>query len=708
MDTPGERTMKYMKKTFMIIILLLIVSTIWPVDQVNLWDKRVIQDTITGLDGSAIITEKGTVIEIDDISYLALDIPAETRQQQESEQLSSISDSELQKRARTMSARYPDASSVILIDEGIQKLRKDGTRYSLSRYALKIMNEKDLSRAILTFYEKGEDYRTWILTARSIAPDGSITTLSEDDISYTTPTQGLQFFSGKRDVRYLKAEIPNVTVGSIIDYTWESIESAPEDSNQYYASWFFGGSDPVFESTCTVVIPTEKELYYTSLNFSPYSDKPTVTKGSGYQRYRFTRGENKPLETEPQSPPDGELIPWIRTSLHKNQDYLSDWLAGFMLERMKIDKEIKNDVNQYLKQKQVTGEEQIIAELYRYMQDRIQYRSIKTSLSSGFSGHPAVETFTKGYGDCIDKSILFASILNDRGIEAYPVIVMTNDEAQPPYGKIGLVAGNHAINEIHLKDGSIIYLDSTSSTYRYPAFRSDDQGIKAWNAIKNTIRYIEPLPPIYNTQEFSSDITLNVNGSGTFKQHRVYSGSWEAGLRNYFLQIKENEIERLIRSVIAGDYPGATLTSYSYSDPRDYSSNFTLTMEFSAENVTSSIGSKRVFNFPFHYGFDYLALETRNHPLQFSTVEGLKHNISVKLAEGYSIDTVPQPLKISNDTIQYSGDYKIDGSTVTFSDHFVRSRIRVTPDSYTNFRSNLLEIEHFASIPVLINNDGDR
>jgi len=458
----------------------------------------------------------------------------------------------------------------------------------------------------------------------------------------------------------------------------------------------------VFESIFTVIVPEEKKLYYISRNFAPFSDKPSITSINGSTRYRFVRGEASPLEKEQQSPPNGELLPYLKTSLFPDQEYLSNWLAGFMKERISSSDQIKKAVADQISKYKPKDEEETIAVLYRFMQEYIQYRSIKTSLSSGFSGHPAVETFTNGYGDCIDKSILFSAILAEVDIEAYPVIVMTNSEAQPPYGEIGVVSGNHAINELHLKDGRIIYLDTTSSTFRYPAFRSDDQGIKAWNAILNTIRDINTLDPLYNTQIFNTEVHLSPDGSGEFKQHRVYSGSWESGLRGYFLRLKEQEIKSLIQSVIAADYPGAVLIDYSYADPHDYNNNFYLDMHFKADNVLKPLGTNAVFDPPFHYSFDFLSLEKRKHPLKFSTTEGLKHSITVTLPAGYTITSLPVSKQIKKEAVTYTATWQQNNNTIQFTDHYTRTAILVEKENYKQFRTSLLDIEHYSSIPVLL------
>lgn len=689
-------------KTINIIICLLINFFINSYDKIILWDNSEVKKDIKQFDGESIITKDNNKISMDLISHIILNIQ-ENIQNKVTEKIDDIKSDELLKIADTMEKKYPDASLLVLYDDGIQKLNKDKTRYSYSRFAVKIMKENQLSNAILSFYYVKDKHETNIKMARSISPDGEISYLDKNDISYTNPSQGLSFFSGRKDEKIIKAVIPNVKVGSIIDYEYETIDAAPEDPNQFYTGWYFGGENPVFQSSVKFIVPEDKEFYWVNKNIKEWKKAPNADKKNGYKTYSFVSGEQSPIVEEPDSPPIDELKPSIFGSVFKDQKYLSQWLSKYMKERMVANENMKNAVNIILKNKNAKSEIEKLSVIYRFVQEYIHYRSIKTSLSSGFSGHPAQETFDNRYGDCIDKSILFSTLLGVAGIEAYPVIVNTNDNPKSLYNEIGVVSGNHSITEIYLKEKEkkIIYLDSTSTTYRYPAFRGDDQGIMSWNPILNTVRKIECLDPLLNTQVFEKEIILNSNGDGFIKSHNVYSGDTDAGLRSYFLSLKEQEIKALLSSIISRDFPGSILKDYKFSNPVDFSDNLYLEFSYDAFNIAKKNGEYLIMDIPVSYDFNNLSLKERKFPLMFTTTEGKKYSIKITIPDGYKIKGLPEPLNIKNKYFSYSCDYKIEDNKIIFTDHYERYFREIPVEEYQKYRMEMLKFDYSIKNPLI-------
>jgi hypothetical protein len=240
--------------------------------------------------------------------------------------------------------------------------------------------------------------------ARSISPSGDVSCLQDRDIEYTTRiVDDPSCFSGRRDEQIMKAVIPDVKVGSIIDYEYETIEASPEDPNQFFPSWTFGGEKPVFASSIKFIVPENKEFYWVAKNINVWKNEPKIETADGYKNYTFEAGEIIPTVQESYSRPVEEFYPSIYGSLFKDQTYLSDWLSKFVKERLVTNDKMKEIIQTLLEKEKAKTEVEKISVIYRFMQEYIHYRSIKTSLSSGFSGHPATETFDNKYGDCIDK-----------------------------------------------------------------------------------------------------------------------------------------------------------------------------------------------------------------------------------------------------------------------------------------------------------------
>jgi hypothetical protein len=688
-----------MKKAFVFLFINLFFLQLYANEKIVTWDNKEIIGGNLIFNGKEFTLDSST-IPLDEVSYIIFNQEQQKIDYHESV-LENVSPEELLERAKILEKSYKDSSLLILNDEGIEMLNKDGSRYTRSRYSVKIMNEKEISNYnILSFYYQKGSYESKIIMARSITPEGAVSYLNPSDISMTIPTQNLDFFSQRKEEKLIKAIIPNVRVGSIVDFEFEILEPSPEDKNQFYASWFFGGDKPVYRSRLYVTVPSEKEFYYALRNCNI---TPSVNEKDGYKTYTFESGISGPIINEPYSLPTGELYPSVFGSLFKDQTYLSGWLSKFIKERMVANDEMKAIVDRIIKDSQAKTEEEKITVLYRYVQEQIKYRSIKTSLSSGFSGHPAAETLKNQYGDCIDKSILFATLLNIAGIEAYPVIVNTNDNPSVMYDKIGTITGNHAINEIHLKEkkDKIIYLDTTSTTYRYPSFRYDDQGIYAWNPILNTVNYIAPLDASYNTQVYKKEINLLYDGSGDIKNHIVYSGDIEAGIREYFAKISEGELKSTIRSIITRDYPGAILVASNNGDPADFNNNMFLDLHYKADNIAKVSNKYLILNIPVVYDFDFISLKERKYPLKFPTTEGKTNYISIIIPNGFKIGGLPDKIKIDNPFFIYEAEYKIENNKIIFKDIFQRNACLIQPEDYKILKDDLVKVDYFIRTPII-------
>lgn len=691
-----------LKKIISLFIIILTLTFGFSYEKVVNWDNNEFKTDLLRFDGDAFTLGKDQKVDFANVSYISFNLKEEQEIKSDAE-LDDVDPKELLKRAEEFEKKYPDASLLVLYDDGIEKLNKDGTRTTRSRYSVKIMNEKELNYSNISLYFIKEKYESRIISARSISPEGKMLELDKKKVSYTSPSQGLAFFSGRKDEYIVRAQIPGVSVGSIVDFEWEVVEASPEDENQFYTKWFFGSDSPVYESRVQYIVPIEKEFYWVTKNFEPFKSEPEITESDGYRIYFFKRGECPPYIKEPYSPPLGEMVPFVFGSVFQDQTYLSKWLSKFLKERMFTNDLMELVIYEVLEKTKAETEEEKVAAIYRFVQDYVHYRSIKTSLSSGLTGHPAPQTFENKYGDCIDKSILFSSLLKLVDIEAYPVIVNTNENPRPLYGEIGVVTGNHAITEIHLKENgkNIIYLDSTSSTYRYPSFRSDDQSIPAWNPILNTVREVEPLDPKWNTQIYFKNIKLLENGNAEISTKAIYAGDWEAGIRAYLLSVKNEEIKSLLGSIVANDYPGSILKDYEFTSPGDYMEPLSLALKYEANDLLKKTGDFYIMDMPISYELDYLTLEERKNPMKFPATEGKKNTITITIPKGFKIKGLPTGLKIENDHIKYEAHYSLEENTIKFIDHFERSGCKIMPDDYIIYKSDLLKIDHFIRNPLI-------
>lgn len=643
----------------------------------------------------------GNEVSPDDVSHIVFQKQQEKIEEHKL-QTGNIGKEELLARAKKMSASYPDQPLLVLLDDGTQQLRNDGTQYSKSRWAVKICNESQLSLATLQLGSLLGKSESRLIYARSISPDGKEVFLDLNDVTYTTPSRGKNFFgNNKEEYKIAQYIIPQVTVGSIIDYEYESISYSEEDPNQYYVKWWFSSDNPVYQSTFKVMVPQNKPYYFAQMNIEPGKMKSTEAVENGYKVYYFEYGESPAIVAEEMGPSTYEIAAYIEGSPFKDQTYLSNWLSRFFKERMVTNEEIETTVNQLLEN--IDDEEKKVAVLYRFLQDNIRYVSIKTSLSSGLAGHKASETFANRYGDCIDKAILFATMLQFAGVEAYPVVVKTNDNPQPIYNKLGVLDGNHAINEIHLKNGKVIHLDSTANCYRYPFFRSDDHGIIAWNPIKNTLRNTGFPNPKDESIISELDITLLKNGSANVKETVITRGNPEITYRYFFQNAPKDYIHPQLESLANVSFESSHLVNYNFADPFDEAKDYSFTMNYKVDKLWNKTGEDLyLINIRQPFGFDFVASDIRKTRVEFNSVLEKTHKGKIVIPAEMKIVGLPEELVIESAYLKYKGSFKQEKNVIYYENVYHRNGTQIPVEDYLDFRADLIRINDYISKPIIL------
>lgn len=617
-------------------------------------------------------------------------------------QTGNIGKEELLNRAKKMSEKYPDQPLLVLLDDGTEQLRTDGTQYSRARLAVKICNESQLSLATLKIGSLQGKNESRLIYARSISPDGKEVFLDLENVTYTTPSRDKDFFgNNKEEYRIAQYVIPEVAVGSIIDYEYERISYSEEDPNQYYVKWWFSSEKPVYQSTFKVMVPQNKPYYFAEMNIENGKLKRREATENGYHAYYFEYGESAPIIEEEMGPDTYEIAAYIEGSSFKDQTYLSNWLGGFFKERIEANDEIKNTVNQLLVE--TKSEDEKIAVLYRFVQDNIRYVSIKTSLSSGLAGHKASETFSNRYGDCIDKAILFAAMLQYAGVEAYPVVIMTNGNPQPLYYKLGVLNGNHAINELHLKDGRVIYLDSTANCYRYPFFRSDDHGVVAWNPIKNTLRNTGF--PNAEDESITSElnITLLKNGGAKVNETVTTRGNPEITYRYFFQNAPKDFIHPQLESLANASFESSHLVNYNFNDPFDETKDYKFQMNYKVDKLWNKVGNDLyLITIKQPFGFDFVASDVRNTEVRFNSVLKKTHKGKIIIPAEMKVIGVPDELVIESPYLHYKGSFKQDKNVVYYENVYSRNGTKIPTEDYSDFRNALIQINDYINKPVIL------
>ncbi|MFC1806243.1 DUF3857 domain-containing transglutaminase family protein, partial [Planctomycetota bacterium] len=541
-----------------------------PTFAVTTWDGKTRTGPL-GASGDA-LTVGGRTVAREDVR-LVVQRKAAARAAKRVEGFEPLSAAELKsyrERAEAAAKKHRGAESVLCLDYGQDSLLPNTHRRY--RYHALVLVLKDEGRKVadLTLgFSEGRS-RSRAFFARSIAPDGTSQWLDASAMKVSTPSEGAQHLDTRR--RVLSGRIPGVEVGSLVEYAYEYLNYNPDVRDYFFPSFYFQGEEPVLDSVLDVRVPKGRRLNWTTRHMPEKAREPKRSTDGKLDAYRWAMHDMPPIDPEPLMPDKADIAAVVHCSLFFDWKDLHERTGRFQRERIEVTPEVEKLAKQLTANAKTDDEK--LAAIYHWTQRNINYLSIKASLASSWTGHPASETLKNGYGDCTDKAIVLASLAKAVGIRSYPAILMTNDEADAVVD-IPVPDGNHCISLVY-PNGQPRFIDSTASNYRYPYFRDDDHGIKAVIHATGEILDIPLPPPSDNMRVSRQALVLKPDGGAEGVDRNAYNGSYEARVRGFWRRVPPQMRGAYMQQYLQRRMPGAVCTGFELGDLEDLAKQLTM------------------------------------------------------------------------------------------------------------------------------------
>ncbi len=658
-------------------------------------------DDATFIDGKLRLGD-GRVVPRADIKKILFDRGASAKNEEHAI-ASDVSVSDLLASGEAAKKKYPDANAIYLIDVGEHILHDDGTQRQRSHHAVKIL--KDDWRGIAEIghgFEEGRD-RVTLVRARTIDPDGTVYDFDPADLKESKPVEGVTSYS---ETKTVSGHLSNVNVGSIVEIIWDFESYNPYDKELFHPGWTFAGTEPSVWSRWTITIPKSQELHYRAYNVPKANAAPVITETDSQRTYQWEMRDLDPIEPEPAMPPIQQVAPRVFVSVHDTWDYLYDFLGKFQKEHIQLTPAIQQKVSEITSD--CTTPKDKLAAIYHWLQREIRYVSIKGSMGSGWSGHPASLTLDNGYGDCIDKAVLFSTMLQAVKIKSFPVILTTNDMPADDRTLPRLYA-NHAINKVYLDD-RVLYLDTTAESFRFPFFRPDDHGVTTINVLEREIGTIDVPPASHNAIGIGFDMAINTAGDVTMDLDIDLTGSLEAGIRMALEQINDTLLTMVAQQAINSISPGAQLQDIQVSKKSDLNVPLTIKMKVTMPGYSSFAGDLMIVPLPLSEGIHQYAevsLDERKFDIDYGTSGEIRQHARLKVPQGYEAKGLPDPLHIETPYAHYQASYSYDGQAIVFEDSLSRSGRVIPKKDYRAHKKLLERVADYARKPIFLKKVAD-
>jgi hypothetical protein len=413
----------------------------------------------------------------------------------------------------------------------------------------------------------------------------------------------------------------------------------------------------------------------------------------GSQEYTWELENVTPQDIDDQTPTWFNPVPRIQLAEFAGWEDVANWAAPLYKPALPLPLELADQIRAWRNQSNLP-EARIQAAL-RFVQDEVRYLAIEIGAYS-HQPNPPGQVFKRRFGDCKDKSMLLATILNEMGIEAYPAFVNTNAEHTLSSYLPSPYDFDHCIVKAQAA-GSTYWLDPTITLQR--GALNDSSTLKYARAlvIKEGTRDLEtiPSPPpdvltlsvdqVYTVERYSTPASLTIT--------TTYRGIDADSMRQTLADQPLSDIAKNFLNYYADTDASISADGLPTVSDDPVSNTIILVERYRIPNFWSG-GGRYVFGDRINTELTRPSISQRSMPLAVSYPDNVAQNIEVHL---------PGPVQVSSGSGTFSDeavrfDYKIaaTGTTAvinftyrTLQDHVDSDRVAKHLDTIEKIRNTL-------------------
>lgn len=449
----------------------------------------------------------------------------------------------------------------VLLDNQAVTLAADGTARRYRQLLVKVINEEGC-RALDSHsipYAAGEQW-VQVLAARAHHADGRV---QQARIRNRPPV--------KRTGEYpvwssTWLDLPPLRPGMVVELEWRTEDLKQSFFGDYFGDRVhFGGQEPRTRTIYTIDAPAAKNLYFHARGMSP---EPEIRTGRpGRTIYRWELADQPRIDPEPAMPPLADLAPYVEVSTFRDWDAFSSWYHHLIRGQFHTSPAIQAKVEE-LTAGCTTDVERVRA-LYAFVVSEVRYIAWEFGVH-GFQPYRADTIFTRRFGDCKDKATLLCTMLDEVGIEAYPVLIhATRQRAREDLALPLIHHFNHCIAYLPGVGPDGWFLDGTAEHHRADELPLMDRGARVLVVRKDggellDIRWNTPAEMAVTERQHA-----RVERSGAAELHLEQSptGDYAVFIRQH-LEVAGDR-KRLLEQRFGRRFPGTVVEDLTMSDLTD-------------------------------------------------------------------------------------------------------------------------------------------
>jgi transglutaminase-like putative cysteine protease len=216
--------------------------------------------------------------------------------------------------------------------------------------------------------------------------------------------------------------LEDVRKGDVIDYSYTITGWNPVMAGRF--SYFLPTdfSYPFYNVYYKVIAPASRPLQVGNiLTKVPYA----VNTSGGQTVYEWKLTDLRPVQEDDRTPSWHNTYNDVLLSEFASWSEVAQWALKLYPADIPVSGELKTMIGDIMA-RYGRDEDRLLAALH-FVQDKVRYLGIEMGINS-HTPHDPSQIFRQRYGDCKDKAYLLCAMLRAMHIEAYPVLINTEDK----------------------------------------------------------------------------------------------------------------------------------------------------------------------------------------------------------------------------------------------------------------------------------------
>lgn len=596
------------------------------------------------------------------------------------------------------SQRLPDypaeTNAVVLLDDTTYSVGVDGQATEHYRRVVKILRPQGRDDAIVAVpFDK--DTKILSLHVWSIGPDGHQYAMKDDEfVQYGYPGQG-DFFE---DDKVKVANAPGRDPGGVIAYEYEQ-RIRPFLTEK---TWFFQSDLPSVSQSFTLELPPGYSYGTVWAHHEPMKAADLENR-----RWRWEMKDVPAIDLDHVLYRPSELSLAGRMTVHYfgagvpaatdgTWQSIGEWYQELAKGRLVATPEIAAKASELTAGKaDFFDKAETIAD---FVQDQVRYFVIEMGIG-GYQPHFAGDIFHNRYGDCKDKATLLSAMLSSVGIHSALMMVDTSRGVIDPDAPS--IVGNHMIAAIEIPQGysspklhSVITAKNGRQylifdpTWDKTPFGQLEHGLQGGYGLllegsQSQIVVLPVMPPELNTIHRTASFQLEPDGSlkGTVTEKRFGDIS-ESRRRLYVMEDAKHQSDFLDNS-LGRDFTTFTVSGFAVQNAASLGKELTTSYSLNADHFAKAMGTLLMVR-PRVLGSDGMETDhkARKVPINLRQTLQATDDFSIELPAGYTVDEMPDPVKLDLGFAAYESSIQVKGNTLHYTRTYTVRKVTVPSDKY--------------------------